>query len=146
MDHLDSDLIPRAEHEKVTQALTQRAEAAEAYICRTAIEQAAAKAGCVHPHVMADVLAKQVRYVDGVPRYILTTTADDGEPVEVPRPVEEGIQPYADDPVNAVLFGRDASRAYAADANGRIDVRNLSGADYETIRKTPEGRRALGLE
>jgi len=152
-DRLDSDLIPRAKHDKATQALTQRAEAAEAranaaekYICRTAIEHTAKKLGCQHPHVMVPVLAGQVKMVDGEPRYILTTTTDDGESVEVPRPIEEGIQPHADNPANALLFGRDASQAYAMDARGRIDVRGLSGADYDTIRKTAEGRRALGLE
>lgn len=142
MDRLDSDMVPKAELDKAI----QRAEKAESRICNEAVEKAAAKLGCTHPHVMVNVLAGKVKLIDGEPKHVLTTTDADGESVEVYESVEDAVKPHAENPVNALLFGRDASRAYASDANGRIDVRNLNGNDYSTLRKTSEGRRALGLE
>jgi hypothetical protein len=65
---------------------------------------------------------------------------------EVVELMKEDTQRYGNLFKSNVARGLGQGQANLPGARGKVDVRRLSQGEYRELRKTPEGRRALGLE
>lgn len=67
-------------------------------------------------------------------------------PDEVVQLMKEDVQRYGNLFKSNVARGLGQGQANLPGARGKINVKNLTQAEYRELRKTAEGRRALGLE
>lgn len=132
--------VSREQHEQVV----KRAEAAESYACRQAVEQSAIRHGCPESqaHIVATLLGGQVQMVEGRPMFVEQRTAEDGEQVTVHHPVDHGVATHKSQ--HGYIYRSEADQAKLPD--GPIDPSKITPAEFARIRALPGGRAKLGLE
>lgn len=131
-------------------------------LSKRALLDAAIKHDAYNPQQIVELLTHKTKVVelrdddgtvvlDYAPKVDWTETTSDGQTIRLQKTPEEVVESMKEDDQYANLFRSNIAKGVGAgsgtptDKSGKVNPAKISTEEYMRLRKTPEGRKALGI-